>query len=144
LNTWTYSLQGIYDKVPFKTFVSLFEKYPDRNPNKPFTEEEIKGELGNTKINETETLADICKKRKGEVGVADFGVNRAVESMKERGIETENKTLGKFVYHDYAKYKAKNKKEYVVTIPNALGFLATKANGYDTYVVYNSKRKNFC
>jgi len=141
LNTWPYSLQGIYDQIPFKALTSIFEKYPNRNPNKPFTREEIMGEIGNIKINETETLANICKKRKGQVDFSIKRVKDAISSAEKRGIKTENKTLGKFIYHDFIKYDGE--KKLINIIPNHLAFLTTKSLGYDSFVSYSKTKKNF-
>ncbi len=170
--TWPNTLQGIYERIPFqakpkgkvtyesipfKTLVSIFEKYP-RDPMAPFTKEELEGELGKTVVLEKEvadetdptkkklvrmTLAEACEKLKDRAEKTVFNVSRAIDSQKERGIGDKNDTLGKFVYHDFSTYKRNGGKDQLIMIDHKMGFLGVKALGYDTYTVFNKQRKNF-
>ena len=52
-------------------------------------------------------------------------------------------SLGKVVYHNFAKIQPQNGKGYVNKIPNDLAFIGTKALGFDTYVQWNKKNGKF-
>jgi len=138
-NEWPNSLYALAEKkIPFKTLIELCESGKIKDPSKPFTTEELNGELGSFKIGEF-TIKELCEQQRGEVkDVLENGIKNRIKNNKKQGLNLNSKILGKIVYQDYSKNYGK-----IDMIPNHLAFKATKAKGFDTYISWNKQKKIF-
>lgn len=124
---WSKSLYGLYDKLPFETALELIKAGKINEPFAETNDEEVK---------------KIIKQQQEQVQKTLFGAKiAAAESEKLRF--KKDSGLGTVLYHNFASFIGSNNKKIINTIPNHLGFLATKALGYDTFVVFNPKNKSF-
>ena len=150
---WPNSLYAIAEKIPFNTLLELVKSGKIKDPSMSFTDEELKGELGKTKIGEL-TIAKLCEKARigdKEKGVKNIdGAEKTIEGIKnakryaeQEKLNLDNTLLGKVVYHNFGKIKPKNGKEFGIKINNKLAFIGTKALGYDTYINWNKEGGNF-
>ena len=143
---WFKSLPALVEKqIPFEILISLCEEEIIKNPSvEPFTDEELKGQLGNTliKTNEGEfSIRELCEKRKKDVS---NGKNGALESIgniinnnRERKLNLGTKDFGKIVYQDYSKNKFTKGMNFIA---GDLAIKATVAKGYDTFINLSTKK----
>lgn len=142
-NEWPNSLYALAENdIPFETLIDLCARGVIKDPSKPFTIEELNGELGQTKIKTARgeiNIKELCKKQQEKVKkTLDTGIKNSVKHNKDRGLNLENTNLGKIIYHDYYSIKGK----MINTIDDRLAFKATKAKGYQTYIAWNKEPKD--
>ena len=138
-NEWPASLYALAEKkIPLKLLIELCEKGIIKDLTKPFTDEELNGEIGKIKIGE-QTIKDLCLEQRKEMSTTlDVGIKNSIQHNKKEGINLEKTRLGKIIYQDYFKIKGK-----VNIIPDHLAFKATIAKGYDTYIAFNKQKDIF-
>lgn len=129
INSWPQSLYALAEKhIPFQKVVELFENGTIKDPSLPFTDEQIKNNIGNLDIKK------IAQETRKQIKDTLDGIKNSIKHNKERGLNLDNETFGKIIYHDY--FKVKN---HVNTIIDHLAIKAIAAKGYDTYIVYSKK-----
>lgn len=136
-NNWSDSLYAIAEQIPFDILMELIESGDIKDPSKPFTEEELKGELGTTKLTpDGLTIADLCKKARAKAIETVDGIKNADK--------IENTVLGKVVYHNFKKIPDKNNPGQLKTnyIEGNRGFIGTVALKYDTFITWSRNNKN--
>ena len=138
-NEWPNSLYALAEKkIPFETLIKLCESEKITDPSKPFTEEELNGEIGSIKIDKF-TIKELCKQQKEEVeNILNNGIKNSIKHNTAEGKNMESTRLGKIIYQDYYKNFGK-----VNVILDHLSFKATKAKNYDTYMAWNKKKNSF-
>lgn len=169
---WPNSLYALARSMPFEALLDLFKTGKITDPSVPLTQEQLNGEIGkilikkeqkiykrdkNNKIIENEKgkkivekikkieipLKKECEYKKGEVNQVINKLINAIQSNKRNKIETEKTSLGKIIVHDFLIIIDKKGKERINMIENYLGFIGTKALGYDTFINWNKKDKTF-
>ncbi len=145
-NVWPKSLHSLASLMPFECLTQAIQE--GRDPWNPYTEKEIVEGIEYTDIHRGKKIFNIGEKiddqKKASKGVL-AGVERARKYTKTIGLPEETPELGKIIYHNFPKiddYKRKGKK-ITNKIDNGLGFIATKAVGCDTYVVFNKSKNSF-
>jgi len=136
-NNWSDSLYAIAEQIPFDILMELIESGDIKDPSKPFTEEELRGELGTTKLTtDGLTIADLCKKARAKAIETVDGIKNADK--------IENTVLGKVVYHNFKKIPDKNNPGQLKTnyIEGNRGFIGTVALKYDTFITWSRNNKN--
>lgn len=136
-NNWSDSLYAIAEQIPFDILMELIESGDIKNPSKPFTEEELKGELGTTKLTQDGlTIADLCKKARAKAIETIDGIKNADK--------IENTVLGKVIYHNFKKIPDKNNPGQLKTnyIEGNRGFIGTVALKYETFITWSRNNKN--
>ncbi|MFZ2205660.1 MAG: hypothetical protein WAV23_03660 [Minisyncoccia bacterium] len=134
-NKWPDSLYSMAEKIPYNTLLELVRSGKIKDPSVPFTQEELEGELGKTKVGEF-SIAELCKKSRTE------DVEQTITGIKNAK-KIENTSLGKVVYHDFRPIKEKDGNSYKPNqIPNNRAFIGTKALGYDTFVSWSKNKSN--
>ena len=153
-NYWPQSLRALAeDNVPLETLVKLFESGKIKDYKKPFTDEEMAGELGDleVKINGgTAPLREAVKDIRTKLNENIEAVKRArsFDKNKEK-LNLDSKILGKVLYHNFkCFYKVKNQetgKEEPVrnTIDNKMAFKIMKAMNMDTLITWDKKNNKF-
>lgn len=138
-NEWPNSLYSLAEKeIPLGTLLELCKSGLIKDPSVPFTEEELAGDLGKTKIGNS-TISELCKKQRRAVGYVLRGIKKSARINERANLNLETVSLGKIIYHNYPK----NKDGSINKIPDHLAFKATKAKGFDTYVAWNPKEHKF-
>jgi hypothetical protein len=133
---WATSMQAIGKEVHIKQLLKWFNEN-DFNKNTYFTKKDAESEVI-LKDGSIAKLGDLISKLKTQVKYAGPGIEVAQKRMENKGMPMETQELGKVLYNTLDEEENPinpNKKKNI--IPNA--FIACKANGYDTYVAYNSK-----
>jgi hypothetical protein len=139
-NEWPNSLYALAEKkIPFNTLLELCESEKIKDPSKPFTDEELNGEIGSIKIGKY-TIKELCKQQKTAVEkTLDGGIKNSIKHNKEEGRNLEKTRLGRIIYQDYYEFiKGKSN-----TVLDYLSFKSTKAKNYDTYIDWNPQEAIF-
>ena len=139
-NAWPKSLYALAQHLPFEDLVKAFEE--NRDPWKPYNEAEMTKIISRMGKKGDELQKIIEENRKTAIFTVD-AVRRAEEANKTINIEESTPELGKIIYHNFPTVQSHDGKSFVNKIPNAYGFMATKAIGRDTYVVFNKEKKEF-
>ena len=144
---WPESIFGLHKELPFNFIKKVYET--DRNPWRPFTDQELMGNIGDTMIKDKDgkehDLRKLIEERRKEMMYTIGGVKKAIWANEQSNIKTSTPELGRVVYHNFAQIPDNKKagKTYTNKIPGELGFIAIKALDYDTYVSFNPKNKSF-
>ncbi|OGI64312.1 hypothetical protein A2733_00905 [Candidatus Nomurabacteria bacterium RIFCSPHIGHO2_01_FULL_40_20] len=167
LKKWPRSIQAIAEKLPFEVLLDLFES-GKVDPSRPFTEEELRGEIGKTKFEifenveqkngyfkrekVTKTIAELCEEKRKEAAETINGIENAVRYTKLHGFDTQNTNIGNIVYHNYPTLKDEESGEFFENdIPHTSDQLGAVAMGFDGIVRFKegsffnikSKHKGF-
>ncbi|MFA6514704.1 MAG: hypothetical protein WCT42_00360 [Candidatus Paceibacterota bacterium] len=145
---WPRSLYALAeDYIPFNKLVELFEKGTIKDPSKPFTKEELEGEIGKietTEMGHKKPLKDIVEEIEKKVIENVESVKRIRNyNSKVEKLNTNSKNLGKIIYHNFkCKYKDPDDETKLKTsiIDDKMSFKAIKAMNADTYVVWNKTK----
>lgn len=140
---WPNSMYAIADNIPFEIKIDLFKSGKIKDPAHIFTTEELKGELGKTKIKE-KTIALLCAEQKDRANKTFTGIINANNDAIEKNLNLLNTPVGKTILHDYLSLeKFPNGRNKVNIIYNDLGYLATRAYGFDTFILFNKEKGYF-
>jgi hypothetical protein len=153
-NEWPDSLFALAEKrIPFNKLIELCKSGKIKDPSRPFTEEELDGELGNIVVGEMEnkktgemvkqTIRDLCRNERRDVNNAIDAIKKSEEHNEERGLILNTKELGKIVYHDYFRIKTKNGRFITNKIIDHIAIKAAVVRGNDSFVSWNTEKKKF-
>lgn len=149
-NTWPYTLNHLAKHIDTKVLIDLFEQKIVTSFNQSIkkyldSESELNGEKGKLgdliKNKENKSLNEIIKQETTKN--PNNNINKTIKGIEEAD-KFESNNLGKVVFHNNKRIKNKNGNGYNLNmIPNHLGFIGTKALGYDTFVVWNKQKGEF-
>ncbi|MBP9715015.1 MAG: hypothetical protein KBD52_00795 [Candidatus Pacebacteria bacterium] len=161
INDFPRSLYSLAKFLPFETTLEIIN-----NPSKykmngkslnwltTFTKDEIgKGDLGKLKVKIQDpddrmksnefTVKELVKKNFSENEEAIKGVENTIQYMKDNNINDESKILGKTIFHNFPEIEVTNfkgkKRKKRNTIQQNIGYLTTRAVGYDSMIFYNPR-----
>jgi hypothetical protein len=154
-NQWPNSLYALMDDDDIKTnqFLDMCRNGTIKDPARPFTEEELNGEIGKTKIRgrgEEISIKDWCIKEKKEVEKTLQGIRYSEYYARQNKINLNTEQIGKIVYHNFPPKKITvekkgGQKEITVVnfIQNDLVYKAIRALNVDTYISWNKGKGAF-
>lgn len=147
---WFRSLYGLERKLSFEELVKAIEYFTKqrRNIDSPLSSAEIEGMEVMTKTGEKVTLLSLCDKTQEEVKDSDQGVAFARKHMEQIGVREETDELGRILLNvTQRKIESKEEKNRLrkTRYGNlvSLGFPIVKANGFDSYVIWNERDGSF-
>ena len=139
-NYYSKSLYGLLKVLPFETIVEYIKE--GRDPKNPFTEKEIEEKYVQTVHGNIVKLSVLCQEQQNYVNRSTEGIISARKDMERIGIKIKTERLGKVLFNIIK--TTTNKKGKKVTINKIpLGFTATRAVGFDSYVLWSEKDGGF-
>ena len=146
--TWPRTLYALADTIPFETLIELKKSGKIGDMSKPFTRNEIEGEIGNIIIDTKDqngntvkkTIKEICIEKQKQAIHNSLAIKRGQSYADKKGYNLNTKTFGKLALHDYPKVLNRNGKEYPNKIIDKIAYLAAKAQGCEGIIIWNPKK----
>ncbi|MFA5840913.1 MAG: hypothetical protein WC847_01410 [Candidatus Paceibacterota bacterium] len=140
---WPYTFYALAGKMQPDVLLELYKSGKIEDLSAPLTEEQLKGEIGAIKTKDNISIAKACTEQAKTVEATILGIKNAIKYAKEQKLNLNSTSLGSVVYHNFPRIKTAKGGQKFNLIPNYLGFIGTKALGFDTYVCWNEKKKEF-
>jgi len=133
-NYWWRSLYGLQKILPFEKITEIIKNGKD--PMEPFTEEEAQPIIVKNHLGKEISLLEAALNQRDFVEKNINEIAFARKNMEREGIKTRERDLGTVLLNIVRKeVKPNGQKRDVNKIP--LGFTATRALGFDSYIIWN-------
>ena len=152
--TWPRTLYALADEIPLDKILDLYKTGKIKNLSEPFTRHEIgenePGEIGKIVVNKITdkngktkeiTIKDLCEQKENEARITIKGIKQAKTYADENKLNLNTSSLGKIVFQNFPKVRAKDGKIYTNKILQKTAYLGALSLGYDSVVFWNPKNE---